>query len=124
VCQALLPTLVHRLPLTRRLLELPSWQKLVEAFATRQPALSLQLSQKLQRALSRSLCFAASGFDDKGPAQQYVSHLLMQTAREITGLIGQEQQLAAAAQRADAQLQVRTTRQQQAAARPSCWLLW
>lgn len=107
VCHSLLPVLVRRKPLTRRLLELPSWQKLADAFATRQAALSLQLSQKLQRALSRCLCLAASGFAEQGPAQQYVSHLLMQTAQEITGLTGQEQrQLAAAAQRADVQLQV------------------
>jgi hypothetical protein len=105
----LLPVLARRKPLTRRLLELPSWQKLADAFATRQAALSLQLSQKLQRALSRSLCLAASGFAEQGQAQQYVSHLLLQTAKDITGLAGQEQrQLAAAAERADVQLQVRT----------------
>lgn len=107
VCHSLLPVLVRRKPLTRHLLQLPSWQKLAEAFASRQAALSMQLSQKLQRALSRCLCLAASGFDEQGPAQQYVSHLLLQTAKEITGLAGQEQrQLAAAAQRADVQLQV------------------
>lgn len=109
VCHSLLPVLARRKPLTRRLLELPSWQKLADAFATRQAALSLQLSQKLQRALSRSLCLAASGFAEQGQAQQYVSHLLLQTAKDITGLAGQEQrQLAAAAERADVQLQVRT----------------
>lgn len=108
VCHCLLPVLARRKPLTRRLLELPSWQKLADAFATRQAALSLQLSQKLQRALSRSLCLAASGFAEQGQAQQYVSHLLLQTAKDITGLAGQEQrQLAAAGQRADVQLQVR-----------------
>lgn len=107
VCHSLLPVLVRRKPLTHQLLQLPSWQKLADAFATRQAALSLQLSQKLQRALSRCLCLAASGFAEQGPAQQYVSHLLLQTAKEITGLAGQEQrQLAAAAQRADVQLQV------------------
>lgn len=107
MCHSLLPVLVRRKPLTRRLLQLPSWQKLADAFATRQAALSLQLSQKLQRSLSRSLCLAASGFADQGPAQQYVSHLLLQTAKEVTGLAGQEQrQLHAAAQRADVQLQV------------------
>jgi hypothetical protein len=99
---------VRRKPLTRRLLELSSWQQLADAFAARQAALSLQLSMKLQRALSRSLCLAASGFADQSQAQGYVSHLLLQTAKDITGLAGQEQQqLAAAAQRADVQLQVR-----------------
>jgi len=108
VCHALLPTLVHRKPLTRRLLELQSWQKLADAFARRDFALSLQLSQKLQRALARSLCLAASGFAEPGAAQQYVSHLLLQTAKELTTLAGQQPaQLAAAAQRADVQLQVR-----------------
>lgn len=115
VCHSLLPVLVRRKPLTRHLLQLPSWQKLADAFASPQAALSMQLSQKLQRALSRCLCLAASGFDEQGPAQQYVSHLLLQTAKEITGLAGQEQrQLAAAAQRADVQLQV--------GCRPCAWL--
>lgn len=109
VCHALLPVLVRRKPLTRHLLQLPSWQKLADAFATRQAALSMQLSQKLQRALSRCLCLAASGFAEQAQAQQYVSHLLLRTAQEITGLARQEQrQLAAAAQRADVQLQVRS----------------
>lgn len=109
VCHSLLPTLTHRKTLTRRLLELQSWQKLADAFARRDPALTLHLSQKLQRALSRCLCLAATGFQDKAPAQQYVSHLLLQTANELGALAGrQQQQLAAAAQQAGVQLQVRT----------------
>lgn len=108
VCHSLLPILVHRKPLTCRLLQLQSWQKLADAFARREAALSLQLTQKLQRALSRSLCLAASGFAEQGPAQQYVSQLLLQTGKQLTGLAAQpQQQLAAAAQRADVQLQVR-----------------
>jgi hypothetical protein len=108
VCHTLLTTLTHRKTLTRRLLELQSWQKLADAFARREAALTLQLAQKLQRALSCSLCLAASGFGDSAAAQQYVSHLLVQTANELAALAGQQQQqLAAAAQQANVQLQVR-----------------
>jgi hypothetical protein len=108
VCLSLLTTLTHRKPLTRRLLQLESWQALAAAFAARQAALSAQLSQKLQRALSRSLCLAASGFgDDKAAAAQYVSHMLLRTANELAGLAGRPQaQLAALAQQASVQLQV------------------
>lgn len=108
VCHTLLPTLVHRKPLCRRLISLPSWQALATAFSQRQAALTTHLSQKFQRALSRCLCLAASGFGDEAAAQQYVSHLMLQTVNELVGLAGrQQQQLAAAAQRAEVQLQVR-----------------
>eukprot|EP00775_Hariotina_reticulata_P007177 gene7177-7391_t len=107
VCQGLLPRLVHRKPLCRRLLHLPSWSTLAAAFSRREAALSSHLAQKFQRALSRSLCLAAAGYAEQSQAQQYVSHLLLQTANEVAGLAGQQhQQLVAAAQRADVQLQV------------------
>lgn len=107
VCHTLLPTLVHRKPLCRRIIALPSWQTLAAAFARRDVALTTHMSQKFQRALSRCLCLAASGFGDEGAAQQYASQLLLQTVNEVMGLAGQpQQQLAAAAQRADIQLQV------------------
>lgn len=110
VCHTLLPTLVHRKPLCRRIISLPSWQALAAAFARREAALTTHLSQKFQRALSRSLCLAASGFSEEAPAQQYVSQLMLQTVNEVVGLAGQ-QQLPAVAQRADVQLQVCTPRQ-------------
>lgn len=105
VCHTLLPTLVHRKPLCRRVIAMPSWQALAAAFARRDAALTTQLSQKFQRALCRSLCLAASGFGDEAQAQQYVSHLLLQTVNDVAAL-AQQQQLAAMAQRADVQLQV------------------
>jgi hypothetical protein len=106
VCHTLLPTLVHRKPLCRRVVAMPSWQALAAAFARREAALTTQLSQKFQRALCRSLCLAASGFADEGQAQQYVSHLLLQTVNDVAAL-AQQQQLTAMAQRADVQVQVR-----------------
>jgi hypothetical protein len=106
VCHTLLPTLVHRKPLCRRVVAMPSWQALAAAFARRDAALTTQLSQKFQRALCRSLCLAASGFAEDGQAQQYVSHLLLQTVNDVAAL-AQQQQLTAMAQRADVQLQVR-----------------
>ncbi|KAF8068447.1 xpo4 [Scenedesmus sp. PABB004] len=106
VCHTLLPALVHRRSLARRVMSLPSWQTLANAFAARDPALTVHLSQKFQRALSRSMCVAAAGLDDDAAAQQYVGHLLSATVNEVASLAGNPQQLAAAAQRADAQLQV------------------
>jgi hypothetical protein len=88
-----------------------TWQYLAPpGDGCREAALSSYLSQKFQRALSRSLCSAAAGYAEPSAAQQYVSHLLLQTASQVAGLAGQQhQQLSAAAQRADVQLQVRTT---------------
>jgi hypothetical protein len=106
VCHTLLPTLVHRKPLCRRVIAMPSWQALAAAFARREAALTTQLSQKFQRALCRSLCLAANGFEDNGQAQQYVSHLVLQTVNDLAALAQQQQQLSAMAQRADVQLQV------------------
>jgi hypothetical protein len=85
---------------------MPSWHALAAAFACRDAALTTQLSQKFQRALCRSLCLAASGLAEDGQAQQYVSHLLLQTVNDVAAL-AQQQQLTAMAQRADVQLQVR-----------------
>lgn len=108
VCHTLLPTLVHRKPLCRRLVNLPSWQALAADFARRDVNLTRHLSQKFQRALSRCLCLAASGFSDTASPQQYVSGLMAQTVNEAMELPRQsQQQLTAAAQQADVQLQVR-----------------
>eukprot|EP00878_Enallax_costatus_P024514 GHUV01026164.1.p1 GENE.GHUV01026164.1~~GHUV01026164.1.p1 ORF type:complete len:1105 (+),score=386.39 GHUV01026164.1:1431-4745(+) len=107
VCHTLLPTLVHRKPLCRRLITLSSWQALAAAFARRDVHLTRHLSQKFQRALSRCLCLAASGFPDAASPQQYVTGLMAETVKEAMELPRQSpQQLAAVAQRADVQLQV------------------
>ena len=67
--------LVRRRPLSRRLLQLPRWQELASAFASRQPVLTQLLAPKLQRSLSYSLCLATDGFESDDAAPQYITQV-------------------------------------------------
>ena len=108
VCYSLLPSLVQRKGLCRRLLLLPSWQQLLAAFAQGEALLTQQLGQKQQRALARSLTAAAMGCEGEVAVGGYVGQLLGRTVGEVEGLAGGQQQLGVLAQRADVQVKVRS----------------
>ncbi|GBF98214.1 hypothetical protein Rsub_10714, partial [Raphidocelis subcapitata] len=117
---ALLPVLVRRRAAAARLLSSEPWRALAGAFARREPVLARDLPQKQQRALARSLCAAAAAFagdhsagngrppgEGARAAGEYVRQLMEPAARELAALAAHAPaQLAAAAERADVQLQV------------------
>jgi hypothetical protein len=123
VTHALLPVLVRRRAAAARLLGAEAWQQLAAAFARRDSLIARELPQKQQRALAKSLCAAAAAFDAAGSnggagghhhqqqqqqAGAYVQQLMEPAVRELGALASHPAaQLAAAAERADVQLQVR-----------------
>ncbi|KAI8465199.1 MAG: hypothetical protein J3K34DRAFT_461526 [Monoraphidium minutum] len=117
VARELLPALARRRGACARLLGCEPWRALAAAFAGREALLSRALPQKQQRALARSLCAAAGALGSEGEgggggggqqqAGAYVLQLMEPAAREVAALAAHAPpQLAAAAERADVQLQV------------------
>lgn len=108
VAESLLPVLVRRRGCAGRLVGTDAWSALAGAFASRDARITRDMHQKQQRALARSLCAAAGAFGGGEAAGGYVQQLMEPAVRELGALASHPAaQLAAAAERADVQLQVR-----------------